>query len=71
MRRRGGAIIFIHAEAPAALEGHGIAGTMAHIALEDARAQRLAVLPRPFVASYIWRHPEYANLVPPATGRAC
>lgn len=59
-------IVFIHTEVPEALEGHGIAGKMAQFALDDARARHLAVIPRcPFVASYIRRHPEYADLVPP------
>ncbi len=59
-------ITFIHTEAPKALEGHGIAGKMARYALDDARARGLAVIPRcPFVADYIRRHPEYADLVPP------
>src|ERR687885_2379042 len=65
-QRLGDRIIFIHTEVPEALEGHGIAGKMARFALEDARARHLAVIPRcPFVASYIRRHPEYADLVPP------
>ena len=60
----GDRIAFIHTEVPEALEGHGIAGKMAKFALEDARARHLAVIPRcPFVAGYIRRHPEYADLV--------
>jgi predicted GNAT family acetyltransferase len=62
----GDRIVFIHTEVPEALEGHGIAGKMARFALDDARARRLMVIPQcPFVASYIRRHPEYADLVPP------
>src|SRR3954462_14640478 len=62
----GDRIVFIHTEVPEALEGHGIAGKMAQVALDDARARRLEVIPQcPFVASYIRRHPEYADLVPP------
>ena len=65
-QRRGNRITFIHTEVPKALEGHGIAGKMAQVALDDARAKHLAVIPRcPFVAGYIRRHPEYADLVPP------
>jgi predicted GNAT family acetyltransferase len=64
-QRQGDRIVFMHTEVPEALEGHGIAGTMAHFALDDARARGLAVIPRcPFVAAYIHRHPEYADLVP-------
>ena len=64
--RTGERIVFLHTEVPAELEGHGIAGRMAQVALEDARAQRLSVIPRcPYVASYIRRHPQYLDLVPP------
>lgn len=63
--RQGNTIIFIHTEVPDALEGHGIAGKLARTALDDARAQHLAVVPFcPYVASYIRRHPEYKELVP-------
>lgn len=59
-------IVFVHTGVPSALAGHGIAGKMVRVALEDARAQDLAVIPRcPFVTAYIRRHPEYAALVPP------
>ena len=62
----GDRIVFMHTEVPEALEGHGIAGKMAQFALDDARARRLVVIPQcPFVAGYIRRHPEYADLVPP------
>ena len=59
-------VLFIHTEVPKELEGHGVAGKLARFALEDARAQHLAVVPLcPFVASYIRQHQEYANLVSP------
>jgi predicted GNAT family acetyltransferase len=65
--RSGQHITFLHTGVPAALEGHGIAGQMARVALDDARAKGLAVIPRcPFIAAYIRRHPEYTDLVPPA-----
>ena len=65
-RRQGDRIVFIHTEVPEALEGRGIAGAMARVALDEARAQGLEVIPRcPFVAAYIRRHPEYLDLVPP------
>jgi predicted GNAT family acetyltransferase len=64
--RHGDRIIFIHTLVPPAMEGHGLAAKMARFALEDARAQHLVVIPRcPYVASYIQRHPEYVDLVPP------
>ena len=64
-RRDDNSIIFIHTEVPEALEGHGIAAKMAKTALDDARARHLAVIPLcPYVASYIRRHPDYADMVP-------
>src|SRR5438270_4034148 len=61
-RRSDDEIVFTHAEVPEELEGHGIAGRMARVALEDARAQGLTVIPRcPFVAAYILRHREYLD----------
>ena len=45
----------------------GVASHLAQVALDDARAQGLRVIPRcPFVADYIARHPEYADLVEPS-----
>ena len=65
--RSGQQIIFIHTGVPPALEGHGIAGKLAHTALEDARTQKLTVVPQcPFVASYIRRHQEYLPLLSPS-----
>jgi uncharacterized protein len=62
----GDRIVFSHTEVPEALEGRGLAGKMAQFALDDARARHLVVIPQcPFVAGYIRRHPEYADLVPP------
>ncbi len=65
-RRVGGRITYTHTEVPDELEGQGIAGKMAHVALDDARAQRLEVVPQcPYIADYIERHPEYQDLVSP------
>ncbi|HLZ23303.1 MAG TPA: GNAT family N-acetyltransferase [Ktedonobacterales bacterium] len=59
-------VLIMHTEVPAELEGHGVAGKMARFALEDARAQHLAVVPLcPYVAGYIRQHQEYADLVSP------
>jgi predicted GNAT family acetyltransferase len=64
-QRRGDHIILTHAEVPPRFEGQGIASKLARVALDDARAQGLAVIPRcPFVAAYIRRHPAYRDLVP-------
>ena len=64
--RAGDAIVFTHTEVPEALEGHGIANKLAKTALEQARAEHLAVVPLcRFLASYIRRHPEYREIVDP------
>lgn len=62
--RRGGKIVFTHTEVPPALEGKGLAGKMAQVALEFARNENLRVVPLcPFVNVYIKRHKEYQDLV--------
>ena len=60
-------IIFFHAGVPPAIEGNGVASTITHFALEEARAQHLTVVPLcPFVAEYIREHEEFQSLVEPA-----
>jgi predicted GNAT family acetyltransferase len=57
-------IVFTHTEVPPEFEGQGIAGKIAKVALDTARADGLKVQPLcPFVAAYIRRHPEYQDLV--------
>lgn len=66
-QKSGGRIVFLHTETPPELEGHGIAGRMAQVALDSARAQGLGVIPMcPYVHAYIKRHPAYADLIPEA-----
>lgn len=56
-----------HTEVDSAYEGQGLGSKLARGALDDARARRLSVIPNcPFVAGYIKRHDEYADLVPSA-----
>jgi predicted GNAT family acetyltransferase len=58
------AITLIHTEVPAAMREHGVAAKLARAALGFARSEGLHVNPTcPFVAAYIHRHPEYADLV--------
>ena len=62
--RRGESILYLHTEVPGELEGHGLAGRLAKHALDFAREHGLSVVPRcPYVAGYIERYPEYADLV--------
>ena len=53
-------IIFTHTEVPVGFEGQGIAGKLAHVAMEYARSEGYKVQALcPFVAAYVRRHPEY------------
>lgn len=64
--RAGDRIVYTHTEVPSALEGRGVGSALAKMALDEARAANLSIVPRcPFVAAYIKRHPEYASLVAP------
>ena len=57
-------ITLVHTEVDPAHGGQGHAATLARGALDDARARGLRVVPScPYVASYIRKHPEYADLV--------
>jgi predicted GNAT family acetyltransferase len=57
-------IVFTHTGVPGALEGRGIGAALARAGLEWARASGKRVVPIcPFVAAYVARHPEYADLV--------
>jgi uncharacterized protein len=62
-------VVFTHTEIGAEYEGRGLAGRLAHDALEDVRSHGGSVVPRcSFIAAYIRRHPEYATLVDNAAG---
>jgi len=57
-------VVFTHTEVPRALEGKGVGNVLAKTGLEWARSEGLRVIPIcPFVAAYIARHPDYADLV--------
>jgi predicted GNAT family acetyltransferase len=61
-------ITLVHTEVRPAYEGQGVAGRLARFVLDDARTRGLRVVPTcPFVADWIRRHPDYADLV--AAGR--
>ena len=60
----GDVITFTHTIVPPALEGRGIASRLILHALTDARARGLRVVAQcPFVAAYIRKHPEWAELL--------
>lgn len=57
-------VTFTHTVVPSELEGRGIGSKLVKFALDDARANGLRVVPQcPFVAAWIERHPDYAELV--------
>lgn len=57
-------IIFIHTKVSDAYEGQGGGSQLAQEALDDARRRGLRVVVRcPFIAAWIERHPDYAELV--------
>ena len=63
-RRADGVMTFTHTEVPAQLRGRGLGSQMMQAVLRDVRAQGLKVVPRcPFVADYIRRNPEFADLL--------
>jgi uncharacterized protein len=63
-QRRDSLIVFTHTEVEEALEGRGFGSRLAHDVLEDARRQGLEIVPAcTFIAHYIERNPEYAELV--------
>jgi predicted GNAT family acetyltransferase len=63
-RRRGGQVVFTHTEVDDAFEGQGLGSKLAKGALDDARSRGLRVVPQcPFIAEWIRRHADYADLV--------
>jgi len=59
-----GVMTLTHTEVPAASRGRGIGSRMMHGVLQSVRAQGFKVVPRcPFVADFIDRHPQCADLL--------
>ena len=59
-----GRLVFVHTEVRPEFEGQGVASRLASTALDDVRARGLRATPKcPYIAAYIRRHPEYADLV--------
>ncbi len=66
VREVDGRTVFTHTEVDQDVEGHGVGSTLVRFALDDARSRGLrAVAQCPFVAAYVQRHPEYADVVDP------
>ena len=67
-RNEPGRRVFTHTEIDPAFEGQGLGSRLAAFALDETRAERLHVVPLcSFIAAYIERHPEYRELVAPAS----
>ena len=65
-RRDGDVVRFTHTEVKEAYEGQGLASRLAAFAFDEARRQGLRAVPQcPFMAGYVERHREYADLLPP------
>ena len=59
-----GTVVLTHTVVDDAVAGQGLAGTLTREVLDDLRARGLAVVPQcPFVAAWIGKHPDYADLV--------
>ena len=57
-------IVFLHTEVDSGLEGMGVGSRLAKGALDDVRRRGLKVVPRcPFIAAWLTRHPDYADLL--------
>ena len=63
-KRQAAHLVFTHTEVDAAYEGKGVGSALAKGALDAARAAGDRIVPQcSFIASYVKRHPEYAELV--------
>lgn len=63
-RLEDGFVVFTHTEVDPAHEGEGVGSTLARAALDEVRAsgERRVRADCPFIASWIDRHPDYADL---------
>ena len=62
--RQGDVLVLTHTEVQPAAEGQGVGSALARTALDDARSAGQRVLPQcEFMAAWIERHPDYADLV--------
>ena len=65
------AVMFTHTEVLPEHEGQGVGSAIAKHVLDDARARNLHVIPVcQFIAGYIRKHRDYADLVRPDIQRA-
>jgi predicted GNAT family acetyltransferase len=63
-QREDGVVVMPSTRVEPAFRGHGIAAALVRRALDEARSARASVVPVCwYVAEYVERHPEYADLV--------
>ncbi len=63
----GDRVVFAHTEVPEELRGRGLAAVLVRAALEEARRRRWAIVPRcEYVARFMGRNPEFADLASPS-----
>lgn len=63
-RERDGVLDLLHTEVDERYEGRGLGGQLVRGALDDVRAQGGRIVPScSFVAAWLKRHPDYADLV--------
>jgi uncharacterized protein len=66
-----GVVTFTHTEVPKELEGRGIGSRLANGALALVRGEGPKVIAQcPFIAGYIKKHPEFADLLAPTRPQA-
>ncbi|WP_433119954.1 GNAT family N-acetyltransferase [Micromonospora sp. CA-246542] len=57
-------LVFTHTEVDPGFQGKGVGGALIRATLDQVRARGGRVVPQcPFVAAFIDKHPEYADLV--------
>ena len=63
-RRDGERLVITHVEAPSALRGTGAAGRLMAAVADDARANRMRIVPLcGYTAAWLRRHPEHIDLI--------
>ncbi|TNH26158.1 N-acetyltransferase [Micromonospora orduensis] len=61
---RGEVLVLTHTEVDPGFQGKGVASALVRGALDEIRARGGRLVPQcPFVAAFVDRHPEYADLV--------
>jgi predicted GNAT family acetyltransferase len=57
-------LVLQHTQVPSSLAGHGVGSMLARSVLEEARRLGVRIVPEcEFIAAFIQRHPEFADLV--------